>query len=170
MERIIVDEIEFGKILGTLAGQILSRHPDSENLTLIGIKRRGADIAARLAPLLGKGADETGSLDINLYRDDWGRLAGAPHIGDSNVPLLDGKIVALVDDVLFSGRTIRAALEAILDYGRPAKVELLVMVDRGHRELPICADYVGKLIETAKDQQIDVLLKERDGRDAIVLR
>ena len=111
-----------------------------------------------------------GTLDINLYRDDWTTMHARPTIGESNITTpLDNKNVILVDDVLFTGRTIRAALEAILDYGRPKTVELLVLVDRGHRELPIHGDYVGRKINTARTEKVNVLMEERDGRDEVVL-
>lgn len=111
-----------------------------------------------------------GTLDINLYRDDWTTMHARPTIGESNITTpLDNKNVILVDDVLFTGRTIRAALEAILDYGRPKTVELLVLVDRGHRELPIHGDYVGRKINTARSEKVNVLMEERDGRDEVVL-
>lgn len=170
---IILNAEEFQLVEQRLAAQILENHT-SEELLLIGIQRRGADIATRLAKILtAKGAAPgLGSLDINLYRDDWTcRPEAMPKVGQSDMPLsLEGKIVILVDDVLYTGRTIRAALEAILDYGRPDKVELLTFIDRGHRELPICATYVGRVLSTQKNQQVDVLLSERDGRDAVVLR
>ena len=111
-----------------------------------------------------------GTLDINLYRDDWTSLEGKPHIGQSRITApVDNAEIILIDDVLFSGRTIRAALEALLDYGRPRKVELLVLVDRGHRELPIQADYIGRSVDTRPQEQVDVLLEERDGRDEVLL-
>lgn len=170
----VLNEAEMRLVENRLAAQIMENHPNTENLLLVGIPRRGADIAARLAKKL----EEKGSpallatLDINLYRDDWScRHGDMPRVGASSMPLSpDGRVVLLVDDVLFSGRTIRAALEAILDYGRPACVELLAFVDRGHRELPICPTYAGKNIITDKDEQVDVLLRERDGRDAVIVR
>lgn len=167
-----MDAGEMQQALESLAAQIRDCHKETDKLMLVGIQRRGADLAARLAALLSARSVSIGSLDINLYRDDWTRIAdGAPHIGNSRMPESpDNKVVILVDDVLFSGRTVRAALEAILDYGRPARIELLVLVDRGNRELPICADYTGKRIETGNEQHVDVLLKERDGRDVVLLR
>ena len=140
---------------------------------LVGIQRRGVDLARRLAGLLEARSGASvplGTLDINLYRDDWTTLEGKPQIGISHIPENpDGRVVLLVDDVLFSGRTVRAALEAILDYGRPRAVELAVLVDRGHRELPIHADYVGRQITTERSWHVDVLLKERDGEDMVRL-
>ena len=165
------DEME--RILERLAAQVLERHPACEGLMLVGIQRRGVDLARRLAARLEARAGvrvPLGTLDINLYRDDWTTLEGKPHIGTSHIPENpDGRVVLLVDDVLFSGRTVRAALEAILDYGRPRAVELAVLVDRGHRELPIHADYVGRKITTERRWHVDVLLEERDGEDMVRL-
>jgi len=160
--------------IGLLALQIIERHGDCSSLVLVGIQRRGVDLARRLATLINDRLECTiplGTLDINLYRDDWTSLLGKPQIGQSSIPVrLDNKVVLLVDDVLFTGRTIRSALEALLDYGRPQKVELLVLIDRGHRELPIHADYVGQTLETARSEHINVLLEERDGVDEVRLQ
>jgi pyrimidine operon attenuation protein/uracil phosphoribosyltransferase len=112
-----------------------------------------------------------GKLDINLYRDDWTSRSGVPSINSTHLPgSIKDKDILLVDDVLFTGRTIRAALEAILDFGRPRSVRLLVLVDRGNRELPIQADFIGKKISTALDEQVDVLVREIDGRDKVLVR
>lgn len=173
-EEKLVNSQELQLILERLAAQILEKHMETRELFLVGIQRRGADLAKRLATILGRHRQlpPTGSLDINLYRDDWTALkGGAPLIGQSHMPPnIDESSIILVDDVLFTGRTIRAALEAILDYGRPRQVELLVLVDRGHRELPIQANYIGRKVETAKNQQVNVLLEERDGADEIILK
>lgn len=170
---LLLEKDEMERILERLAAQVLERHPGCEGLMLVGIQRRGVDLARRLAVRLEARAGvrvPLGTLDINLYRDDWTSLEGKPHIGTSHIPESpDGRVVLLVDDVLFSGRTVRAALEAILDYGRPRAVELAVLVDRGHRELPIHADYVGRQITTERDWHVDVLLEERDGEDAVKL-
>ena len=168
---ILLEKNEMGRILERLAFQVLERHADCENVLLVGIQRRGADLARRLATLLknhlGKSVVQ-GTLDINLYRDDWTSLTSKPRIGQSSIPsTLDRRVVILVDDVIFSGRTIRAALEALLDYGRPRAVELLVLIDRGHRELPIQPDYVGRCLQTSPEEHVDVLLQEHDGRDAV---
>ncbi|MBQ9451960.1 MAG: bifunctional pyr operon transcriptional regulator/uracil phosphoribosyltransferase PyrR [Desulfovibrio sp.] len=165
---------EMSRILERLAAQLHERHDTCDDLMLVGIERRGADLARRLANRLGERLGRTvllGSLDINLYRDDWTSLVGKPHIGQSHIPgSVDGRTIILVDDVLYTGRTIRAALEALLDYGRPHAVELLVLIDRGHRELPIHPDYVGRVINTSRQEQVDVLLMERDGEEAVLLR
>lgn len=170
---IILDHDTLHRTLERLAYQVLERHGDCSSLVLVGIQRRGVDLAARLGKVLESRLGcpvPQGALDINLYRDDWTTLTGKPAIGPSKMPVdLEGRDVLLVDDVLFTGRTIRAALEALLDYGRPNRVELLVLIDRGHRELPIHADYVGREVPTARSEQVDVLLLERDGCDEVRL-
>lgn len=171
---ILIRSDEMPGVIDGLASEIIARHPSGEHVVLLGIQRRGVDIAARLAAVLetrlGCGIP-LGSLDINLYRDDWTSPGARPVIGMSHMPVpLEGKDVILVDDVLFTGRTVRAALEAILDYGRPCKVELLVLVDRGHRELPIHADYAGRVVPTSRNDQVNVLVRERDGRDEVLLQ
>lgn len=173
MAHVILDKEEISRTLDRLASQVLERHARCEDVMLVGIQRRGADLAARLAALLAQklGRDmPLGTLDINLYRDDWTSIEGKPHLASSHIPLpVDGRTIILVDDVLFTGRTIRAALEALLDYGRPSVVELLVLVDRGHRELPIHADYTGRRMDTRRSERVDVLLAERDGVDEVRL-
>jgi pyrimidine operon attenuation protein/uracil phosphoribosyltransferase len=170
----LLDASEMTRMLERLASQILERHAGCDNVMLVGIQRRGADLARRLASLLEERlghAISLGTLDINLYRDDWTSLAGnTPHVGQSRIDdSVDDRIIILVDDVLYTGRTIRAALEALLDYGRPSAVELLTLIDRGHRELPIHADYVGRTVNTSRQEHVDVLLTERDGKDAVQL-
>ena len=170
---LLLEKNEMARILDRLASQVLERHAACENVMLVGIQRRGADLARRLAERIEARLNAPvplGTLDINLYRDDWTSLEGKPHIGQSKIPgSVDERVIILVDDVLFSGRTIRAALEALLDYGRPRAVELLVLIDRGHRELPIHGDYVGRKINTARSEKVNVLMEERDGRDEVVL-
>lgn len=155
-----------------LADSIAAQHGKENDVVLAGIQRRGVDIARRLLSLLEGRMVSTprfGSLDITFYRDDWTTIEGKPIIGSSSIEgSLDGALVVLVDDVLFSGRTIRAAIEALHDYGRPRAIRLAVLVDRaGHRELPIQADYAGATVETGREQHVDVLLRERDGEDAV---
>lgn len=168
----ILDANGLSLTLERLASEIWERRHECKNLMLVGIERRGADLARRLAVLLAakKGAPiPIGTLDINLYRDDWTSLEAKPHIGESHIPeSVEGKTIVLIDDVLFTGRTIRSALSALLDYGRPRLVELLVLIDRGHRELPIQADYVGQKITTSRTERVDVYLAERDGKDDVV--
>ena len=169
---------DVARTVSRLAHQIIERtaadSPDSGRVVLLGIPTRGVPLASRLAERIREfsGADvRAGALDVTLYRDD---LAGGPHrpMSPTRVPAegIDGATVVLVDDVLFSGRTIRAAFDALRDLGRPARVQLAVLVDRGHRELPIRADYVGKNVPTSRDEGVSVRLTEIDGGDAVVLR
>ncbi|MCH5277158.1 MAG: bifunctional pyr operon transcriptional regulator/uracil phosphoribosyltransferase PyrR [Desulfovibrionaceae bacterium] len=173
METVLLTRDDMARTLERLAYEILERRRGSHQLLLVGIQRRGVDLARRLARILGARAEcdiPLGTLDINLYRDDWTSLSAMPALGASSIPLpLEGRQVILVDDVLYTGRTVRAALEAILDYGRPQRVELLVLVDRGHRELPIHADYVGRSVNTSSSEQVNVLLEELDGVDEVRL-
>lgn len=169
---------DVARTVSRLAHQIIERtaadSPEAGPVVLLGIPTRGVPLAARLAERIREfsGADvHAGSLDVTLYRDD---LAGGPHrpMGPTRVPAegIDGATVILVDDVLFSGRTIRAAFDALRDLGRPARVQLAVLVDRGHRELPIRADYVGKNVPTSRDEGVSVRLTEIDGDEAVILR
>ena len=173
MEVTLLTREDMARTLERLEYEVLERHHGADELLLVGIQRRGVDLARRLARILGErvGRDiPLGTLDINLYRDDWTSLSAMPALGASSIPLpLEGRQVILVDDVLYTGRTVRAALEGILDYGRPNRVELLVLVDRGHRELPIHADYVGRSVNTSRAEQVNVLLEERDGVDEVRL-
>ena len=144
-----------------------------ERLALVGIQRRGVDLARRLAQTIRDIAGEAppqGELDISLYRDDLSTIGPNPVVHATKIAFdLDGKRVVLVDDVLFTGRSVRAAIDALMDFGRPQCIQLAVLVDRGHRELPIRADYVGKNIPTARAQVVNVCLTERDGRDTVEL-
>ncbi len=172
-QKTILTEKAMARTLDRLASEIAERRGENENLAIIGIQRRGADLAERLKKLLDQSLGRRiplGKLDINLYRDDWTNLTRQPSINCTEIPFdIEDASIILVDDVLFSGRTVRAALEAVLDFGRPRRVELLVLVDRGHRELPIRADYVGKKIDTQDNQHVNVLVRERDGDDRVVL-
>ncbi len=171
---VLMDSAALDAALDELSEQILTRHGDCERLALIGIQRRGVYLADRLARRLRTRLGHplpTGVLDITLYRDDWTTLTNKPTVGPTMLPFdVQGKNLLLVDDVLFTGRTIRAALEALADFGRPRKVELLVLVDRGHRELPIHPDYTGLKIDTARKEHIDVLLTECDQENSVILR
>ncbi len=171
--RKILQAEEMEHILDGLALVILEKHQNYSGLMLVGIQRRGVDLARRLQKILSAKTQcdiALGTLDINLYRDDWTSLDAKPHIGQSDIPCdIEGMNIILVDDVLYTGRTIRSALDALLDYGRPKKVELLALVDRGHRELPIMADYVGITIPTDIHEQINVLVSEKDGEDAVLI-
>ena len=164
---------EVTRTLERLAYQLIEKHGDAKDLALVGIQRRGADLALRLAAILNARLQTPvpcGALDISLYRDDWTSVGVRPAIGPTNISFdIQGRNLVLVDDVLFTTRTVRAALEALLDFGRPRRVELLVLIDRGHHELPIHADYVGRSVNTAKQEHVNVLLTERDGLDQVVL-
>jgi len=163
-----------GRTLDRLASEIFERRGEQGRLVLVGIQRRGVDLARRLKTLLDARLSTPvhfGLLDINLYRDDWTNPGMSPVLNSTEIPAeIEDATVILVDDVLYSGRTTRAALEAILDFGRPRRVELLVLIDRGHRELPIQADYVGKKVNTASTERVDVLVAERDEQDKVLLR
>ncbi|MCR4374337.1 MAG: bifunctional pyr operon transcriptional regulator/uracil phosphoribosyltransferase PyrR, partial [Acidobacteria bacterium] len=162
-----------GRSLMRIAHEILERHRGTDNLALIGIRARGVPLAERLAANLktAGGLDvPTGSLDITLYRDDLMRhqVGPQPILRRTEIPFsIDGKMILLVDDVLYTGRTIRAALDALIDFGRPSAIQLVVLVDRGHRELPIRADYVGRNVPTSRQQSVQVRLQEIDGRDEV---
>jgi pyrimidine operon attenuation protein/uracil phosphoribosyltransferase len=175
-DNIIMTEAEMRRTVERLAYQIIERHGECGTLAVIGIQRRGADLAERLKEHLDQRIGCTlplGKLDINLYRDDWTTLSVQPHINKTEISFaIDNMDIILVDDVLYTGRTVRAALEAILDYGRPNRVELLVLVDRGpeHRELPIHADFTGKVVQSRKGEHVDVYIKDRDGDEMISLR
>ncbi len=164
---------EVARVIDRIAHQILEKTSGGADTILLGIPTRGAPLAQRLAARIAafEGSSiPVGVLDITLYRDDL-RLRGARAVGHTEIPPggLDGRRVILVDDVLFSGRTVRAALDALQDLGRPRAVQLAVLVDRGHRELPIRADYVGKNIPTAVDESVRVLVAEHDGADGVLI-
>ena len=164
---------QMGACLDRLARKLLDEHGDCASIGLIGIQRRGVLIAsalsARMAANIGQPVP-AGSLDITLYRDDWTSKTPKPAVGETKIRFdVEGRTLILVDDVLFTGRTIRAALEALADFGRPSKVELLVLVDRGHRELPIHPDYVGLACETRREDRVDVLVESLDGSDGVRL-
>ena len=170
-EREIATGQEVEKIISRLAGEVQTKI-DLKNLALVGIRRRGVELAARLQNILQKKSVEIplGILDITLYRDDLSAVAKQPVVRETQIQFdLDGKNILLVDDVLFTGRTIRAALSELVDFGRPRSIKLLTLVDRDHRELPIQPDFTGKFIQTKSNQSIEVHLKELDGEDKILL-
>jgi len=171
-QREILDANEIRRALTRVAHQILERNHGVEGLSLVGIHSGGIPIARRLAAAI-EAVEGTfipvGALDPRLYRDDL-RSAAAQPVQPTEIDFdVEGRPVVLVDDVLATGRTIRAAMDALIDFGRPSSIQLAVLLDRGHRELPIRADYVGKNVPTASDEQIKVLLQEEDGRDSVVL-
>jgi pyrimidine operon attenuation protein/uracil phosphoribosyltransferase len=167
----LMEEAEIRRAVSRIAHEILERNKGADGVALVGIAARGDDLARRLAAEIarieGSGVP-VGVLDITFYRDDIGMRAEAPEVHETRIDFdITGRTVVLVDDVLFTGRTIRAALDALVDFGRPTAIQLAVLVDRGHRELPIRADFVGKNVPTRKDEQVRVALKELDGEDAV---
>jgi pyrimidine operon attenuation protein/uracil phosphoribosyltransferase len=167
----LMDEAEIRRSVTRIAHEILERNKGGSDVVLIGIAARGDDLARRLAAEIDRIEGATvpvGVLDITFYRDDIGYRAEAPEVHETRVGFdVNDRVVVLVDDVLFTGRTIRAALDALVDFGRPTAIQLAVLVDRGHRELPIRADFVGKNVPTRKDEQVRVALQEVDGEDAV---
>jgi len=172
-EKVILKGPDIDRILTRMTHEILEKHKGTENLVLIGIRTGGVFLADRIrAKILAiEGTDiPTGDLDITLYRDDWTRIGHQPIVQKTELPFsLDGKQVVLVDDVLFTGRTVRAAMDALIDFGRPDRIELAVLVDRGHRELPIQANYVGKHVETIHKTMVNVYLSEEGGVDRVAV-
>jgi pyrimidine operon attenuation protein/uracil phosphoribosyltransferase len=171
--RTLFDAADVARVVDRIAHQVLEKTGGARDTAFLGIPTRGTPLARRLAGRIHafEGVEvPVGSLDITLYRDDL-RLRGVRALAETEDPPggVDGRLVVLVDDVLYSGRTVRAALDALRDLGRPRTVQLAVLVDRGHRELPIRPDYVGKNVPTARDEAVHVLLAETDGRDAVLL-
>jgi len=169
----VMDADAVRRAITRIAHEILERNKGTENLALIGIRSRGIHIADRIAAAIRsiEGAElPRGIIDITLYRDDLARGDQMPHIRGTEIPFpIENKRIVLIDDVLYTGRTIRAAMDALMDFGRPENIQLAVMIDRGHRELPIRADYVGKNLPTSKQQQVQVRLQEMDGVDDVIL-
>jgi pyrimidine operon attenuation protein/uracil phosphoribosyltransferase len=171
-ERVVLTAEEIRRAIARIAHEVLERNQGAGDVILVGVQTRGVHLARRLAESIerfeGKRL-EVGTLDPRLYRDDPESAARQP-VKPTELPSnIEGRAVVLVDDVLYTGRTTRAALDALLDFGRPARVQLAVLVDRGHRELPVRADYVGKNIPTARDEQVQVRLQEADGEDSVIL-
>jgi len=172
-KQIVLNEVDIEESLNRICDRLLQRHSQLKEMVLVGIRSGGVYLAERLKQKIAQktGVDlEAGVIDITLYRDDWTRLTQTPEVkkADIHFPIED-KHVLLVDDVLFTGRTIRAALDALMELGRPRRIELAILVDRGHRELPIQADYVGKVLETSRQDSINVELKEMTGVDQVVI-
>jgi pyrimidine operon attenuation protein / uracil phosphoribosyltransferase len=168
----LLDERAFSRTLARMASEVVERSRGTEQLVLVGIQRRGVELADRLKRLIDSSEDSNlpcGKLDITLYRDDLQAIGPRPVVGETKLPDLDGKIVVIVDDVLYTGRTVRAALDEFADFGRPRRILLCVLIDRGGRELPIQADVVGTSVSTGPGDRVDVFVSELDGRDAAEL-
>jgi len=172
-QKIVMSPEEMRRTLARIAHEIIERNKAVDNLILVGMHTRGVPLAKRLATNiehLEESKIPVGSLDINLYRDDLSSLDLQPFVQSTDIPVsIDGKSIILVDDVLYTGRSIRAAMDALIDLGRPQSIQLAVLIDRGHRELPIRADYVGKNIPSSRHEDIQVQLVETDGIDGVVI-
>ena len=170
----IVEADGLRRIVTRIAHEIVERNKGVGDIVLVGIKRRGVPLATRIAQKIREFEGQVpnqGSLDITLYRDDLSTVAPHPVVGNNEMPVdIAGKVVVLVDDVLYTGRTVRAAMDALIDLGRPRAIQLAVVIDRGHRELPIRADFVGKNVPTSKREVIGVKLLEIDGVDSVVIK
>jgi pyrimidine operon attenuation protein/uracil phosphoribosyltransferase len=168
-EKQILSADDIRRAITRIAHEVAERNEGVDGVLLVGIRRRGVPLARRIATTLADFEGErvpVGTLDITLYRDDLGIRGPAPIVRSTSIPIdITDRIVVLVDDVLYTGRTVRAALDALADLGRPARIQLAVLVDRGHRELPIRADFVGKNVPTAGDERIETRLREVDGGD-----
>lgn len=171
--HIIIDSSGMERILTRMCHEILEIHKGTDQLALIGIQTRGVHMARRLQNrILSIESAEVpvGVLDITMYRDDWTRISHQPLIQATDISFpIDGRDILLIDDVLFTGRTIRAAMDALIDFGRPRRIELAVLVDRGHRELPIQANFIGKSLPTRRSETVNVMFSESDGVDQVVL-
>ena len=172
-QHVVMTAGDIRRAVRRIAHEIIERNRGVRDVVLVGMRTRGVPLARRLGEAVREFEGEdvpVGALDISLYRDDLPHLGLRPRLYRSDIPAdIDGKRVVLVDDVLFTGRTIRAALDALMDYGRPSQVQLAVLVDRGHRELPIRPDYVGKNIPTSRREEVQVRLREVDGQDEVVI-
>lgn len=172
-DKLVLDAAGIDLALARMAAQIVEKLAPAEDLALIGIRRRGVRLAERLGRKLEtvlRRPVERGILDITLYRDDLTAVANRPLLRETLIDFdVNGRSVVLVDDVLFTGRTVRAALDGLMDLGRPKRVQLAVLVDRGRRELPIQADYVGKYVETGEEEMVEVRLSEEDGEERVVI-
>jgi pyrimidine operon attenuation protein / uracil phosphoribosyltransferase len=171
--KIVLTAKEIELALHQIAEQILDKHGLLDETVLVGIRTGGVFLAERIKQKIfeKRGIDlPTGIIDITLYRDDWTRLSQTPEVKKTEIHFpIEDKSVLLIDDVLFTGRTIRAAIDALLDLGRPRQIELAILIDRGHRELPICADYIGKVLETSRQDSVNVELRELAGVDQVVI-
>ena len=171
--KVVLDSEDMRKTLTRIAHEIVENGGDPERLALVGIHRRGAVLARRIQELLAELHDidvPLGDVDISFYRDDVTTRGGAPVVHATHLDFdVDARTVVIVDDVLFTGRTVRAAIEALFDYGRPARVQLAVLADRGHRELPLRPDYVGKNLPTSRSERVFVRVQELDGEDSVTI-
>ncbi len=168
----VMDERAIARCLARMASEIVERARGTEHLVIVGIQRRGVELAARLKRLIDDAESSQvafGKLDITLYRDDLQAVGPRPMVGETTLPELDGKTVVIVDDVLYTGRTVRAALDECADFGRPRRILLCVLIDRGGRELPIQADIIGVTVSTSAADRVDVLVRELDGEDAVAV-
>lgn len=169
----VMDREAIDKTLERIAHEIVERFDEADDVAIIGIKNRGAYLAERLVAKIERITGNKyplGALDITLYRDDLTQIAAQPVVQATEIEFsIEGKKIILVDDVLFTGRTVRCALDALIDFGRPSRIQLAVLLDRGHRELPIKADYVGKNVPTAVSELVEVRLHEADGKDEVVI-
>jgi len=172
-EKVILDEEEIRRALTRIAHEVVERNHGCDGIVFIGMHTRGVPLSRRIAASIKefeRSEIPIGVLDISLYRDDLNSLGVQPSLRPTNIPTdIAGKSVILVDDVLYTGRSIRAAMDALIDLGRPQSIQLAVLVDRGHRELPIRADYVGKNIPTSRYEEVVVRLQETDGRDEVAI-
>ena len=171
--KVVLDGDDMRRTLVRIAHEIVERHDGPESIAVVGIQRRGAILADRLHALLADLLDADvplGYVDISFYRDDLAKRSETPQVHATRVDFpIDGATVVIVDDVLYTGRTVRAAIDALFDYGRPAKVQLAVLADRGHRELPIRPDYVGKNLPTSRAERVNVRVQEIDGADEVTI-
>ena len=169
----MLDARAMDRTLRRMADEIVELNEGTDDLIIVGIQRRGVQLAARIVSSIRERENvdvPNGALDITLYRDDLQTVGPRPVVGPTNLPwAIDGKRVVIVDDVLFTGRTVRAALDELADFGRPKRISLAVLIDRGGRELPIQPDVVGKTLEVAEGQHVEVMVKELDGSDAVIL-
>ena len=169
----IMDEVEIKRAISRIAHEIIEKNKGIDSILLIGIQRRGVPLAKRIAQEIAKVENKeipVGILDITFYRDDLSMLSEHPIVNATDIGFnINDKIIILVDDVLYTGRTVRAAIDAIMDLGRPKMIQLATLIDRGHRELPIRADYVGKNVPTSKDELVNVMLSEIDGINKVVI-
>lgn len=173
-KAVIIDAKEMSRMITRVAHEIVERNKGTQNLALVGIRRRGVPLAERIQEEIKRFEGEEvpmGSLDITFYRDDLEKIAHQPVLSTTDIMFdLEDMVVVLVDDVLYTGRTVRAAMDAIIDYGRPKSIQLAVLVDRGHRELPISPNFVGKNVPTSHREVIGVRVEEIDGQDAVFIR